>query len=80
MEKIENNIEIYSNLTALQIAQKKYYEKKKNDPDYILRRRNRCNKYYNKIKDSDEFKNKVSEQKKEYYRRKKTEILLEIIV
>ena len=80
MEIIENNIKNIDNLTALQRAQKKYYEKMKNDPNYVNRRRARCNKYYNKIKDNEEFKNNVSVKKKEYYRRKKTELLLEILL
>ena len=36
-------------LTALQKAKKKYYEKIKNDPTYIQHRRANCAKYYNKI-------------------------------
>ena len=65
-------------LTALQRAQKKYYEKMKNEPSYINRRRARCTKYYYKIKDDEEIKKQVSEKKKEYYQRKKVELLLEI--
>ena len=72
-------------LTALQKAKKKYYEKIKNDPLYILKRktpefkaklRASCNKYYNKVKNNDEFKKKVSDQKKQYYIKKKFEPLL----
>ena len=71
-----NNEEI--KLTALQRAKKKYYEKIKNDPNYIAKRnapdviakRNEsCKKYYNKIKDDPIFKEKVSKQKKEYYKK-----------
>ena len=80
MEIIENNIKNIDNLTALQRAQKKYYEKMKNDPNYVSRRRARCTKYYNKIKYNDELKNNVSVKKKEYYKRKKTELLLEILL
>ena len=76
-EEINN---INDNLTALQRAQRKYYEKNKHNPDYILKRRAKSTKHYNKIKDDPEFKRKVSEQKKEYYMKKKVEILLEIIV
>ena len=68
MEIIENNIKNIDNLTALQRAQKKYYEKMKNDPDYVNKRHARCTKYYNK------------NEKKEYSKRKKNEILLEIIL
>jgi hypothetical protein len=77
---IEKNIEINNNLTPLQKAQKKYYEKMKNDPDYVKRRRERCTRYYNKIKNDDEFKAKVSEKKKEYYQRKKRNIFMDILI
>jgi hypothetical protein len=66
-------------LTALQKAKKKYYEKVKNDPTYIQHRRANCAKYYNKIKNETEFKEKVSNYKRQYYIQKK-EQLLEIIV
>ena len=66
-------------LTALQKAKKKYYEKVKNDPTYIQHRRANCTKYYNKIKNETEFKEKVSNYKRQYYIQKK-EQLLEIIV
>ena len=74
---MDNSNEII--LTALQKAKKKYYEKIKNDPEYILKRktpefkaklRASCNKYYNKVKNNDEFKKKVSDQKKQYYIKK----------
>jgi phage-related tail protein len=83
---MENSNEI--KLTALQKAKKKYYEKIKNDPEYIAKRNSpetraiirECSKrYYNKIKNDPEFKQKVSTQKKEYYNKKKAETyLLEI--
>ena len=47
-------------------------KKLKNYPEYILKRKNpefkaklreSCNKYYNKVKDSEDFKQKVSAQK-----------------
>jgi hypothetical protein len=66
-------------LTALQKAKKNYYEKIKNDPTYIQHRRANCTKYYNKIKNETEFKEKVSNYKRQYYIQKK-EQLLEIIV
>ena len=75
MDNTEQN-----NLTALQRAKKRYYEKIKNDPNYIKNRRANCTKHYNKIKDDPEFKAKVSIQKKEYYQRNKIEMLLDIIV
>ena len=70
------------NLTALQKAKKKYYEKIKNDPDYIKQRRTNGLKHYYKIKDDPEFKRKVSDQKKEYYQRTKINLgaILDIIV
>ena len=80
---MDNTIEI--KLTALQKAKAKYYEKIKNDPEYKAKRstpeykanlRLSCNKYYNKIKDNEEFKKKVSQQKKEYYNKKKIETLI----
>jgi hypothetical protein len=83
-----NNKEI--KLTALQRAKKKYYEKIKNDPIYLAKRANpefkaqlraNCKKYYNKIKDDPEFKQKVSIQKKEKYKKmneKKIEELFQI--
>ena len=37
-------------------------------------------KYYEKIKNNPDFKAKVSAQKKLYYRNKKKEILLEIVL
>ena len=83
---MENTNEI--KLTALQKAKKKYYEKIKNDTEYIAKRNSpetraiirECSKrYYNKIKNDPEFKQKVSTQKKEYYSKKKAETyLLEI--
>ena len=66
-------------LSASQRAKKKYYEKVKNDPNYIEHRRANCSKYYNKIKNDENFKEKVSNYKRQYYLQKK-EILLEIIV
>ena len=66
-------------LTALQRAKKKYYEKVKNDHNYIQHRRANCTKYYNKIKNETEFKEKISNYKRQYYMQKK-EQLLEIIV
>ena len=59
-------------LTPLQKAKKRYYEKIKNDPLYILKRktpefkaklRASCNKYYNKVKNNDEFKKKYQTKK-----------------
>ena len=67
-------------LSALQRAKKKYYEKIKNTPEYLSKRnspevkakiKESCRKYYHKIKDNEEFKEKVSAQKREYYNRKK---------
>ena len=55
-------------LTALQKAIKKYYEKIKNKPNYIERRRGH----------DDAFEEKVSNYKRQYYMNKK-EILLENI-
>ena len=74
------HIEINNELTASQRAKKKYYEKMKNDPNYVEKRRARCTKYYYKIKDDEDFKRKVSEHKKVYYQRTKLEMLLEITV
>lgn len=68
-------------LTALQRAKKKYYDKIKNTPEYIEKRNQSCNKYYhNTLKNNQDFKEKVSSKKKEYYIKNKSEILLEIIV
>lgn len=68
-------------LTALQKAKKKYYDKIKNTPEYIEKRNQSCNKYYhNTLKHNQDFKEKVSSKKKEYYIKNKSEILLEIIV
>ena len=67
-------------LNALQKAKKKYYEKIKNTEEYKEMRnspkikliiKEASKKYYHKIKDDPEFKRKVSEQKKEYYLKKK---------
>ena len=66
-------------LTSLQKAKKKYYEKIKNNPNYILQRRQNCSKYYNKIKNNIDFKEKISNYKRQYYIQKK-EQLLEIIL
>ena len=67
-------------LTGIQKAKKKYYEKMKNDPDYINNRRINALKYYNKIKGDTVFKEKVSNYRYQYYHNKKKESLLEIIV
>ena len=58
-------------LTPHQAANKRYYERMKFDPVYIAKRRAGCKKNYDKIKNNDEFKLKVSIQKKEYYEKKK---------
>ena len=67
-------------LTALQRAKKKYYEKIKNTEKYREMRNSpkiksiineASKKFYDKIKDDPEFKRKVSEQKREYYLKKK---------
>ena len=58
-------------LTSLQKAKKKYYEKIKNNPNYILQRRQNCSKYYNKIKNNIDFKEKISNYKRQYYIQKK---------
>ena len=82
-----NNLEEIK-LTALQRAKKKYYEKIKNDPNYIAKRNSEenkkkrnesCKKYYDKIKDDPEFKKKVSKQKKEYYYKNHIEPLSTLI-
>ena len=84
MENENNN-----NLTPLQKAKKRYYEKIKHTEQYKIKRsspeiksklRESSSKYYYKIRDDPEFKNKVSQQKKEYYQRVKSERLLEILV
>ena len=71
MEQIE--------LTSIQKAKKKYYEKMKLNPEYIQHRRANAHKYYEKIKNDENFKQKISNYKRQYYMNKK-EILLEIIV
>ena len=73
MEQIE--------LTAIQKAKKRYYEKIKNTPSFIEKRNQSCNNYYhNRLKNNQEYKEKISLQKKEYYQKKKCEILLEIVL
>ena len=68
-------------LTASQKAKKKYYDKIKNDPEYILRRNKNCNKYYHTcLKTNPQFKENESIRKREYYNKNKTELLLEIIL
>ena len=75
---IENN-EI--TLTALQRAKKKYYEKIKNNPEFIQQRnKNSLNYYHTKLKMDPDFKESVSQKKRLYYMNKKTEILFEISV
>ena len=66
MEQTKND-----NLTALQRAKQKYYQKVKNNPEVIKNNNINCKKYYDKIKNNIEFKNKVSIQKKLYYLKKK---------
>ena len=65
-------------LTPQQRAAKKYYEKIKNNPNYIQQRRRNCLKYYHKIKDDEEYKQKVSDYKRNHYRERKD--VLQIIV
>jgi hypothetical protein len=81
-------MDIHIQLSALQRAKKKYYEKIKSTPEYLNKRnspevkaqiKESCRKYYNKIKDNKEFKDKVSAQKRDYYNRKK-ELLFQIKV
>lgn len=68
-----------NNLTALQRAKKKYYEKMKTDPKYINTRRMHCNKYYHAHKHEPAFKDRVSAYQKTYYANQ-TDILLDIII
>ena len=49
------------------------------NPEYIQHRRANAHKYYEKIKNDENFKEKTSNYKRQYYLNKK-EILLEIIV
>jgi len=74
MEETKND-----NLTALQRAKQRYYQKIKHTPEYIESKKKTCKKYYDKIKDDINFKQKVSIQKKQYYLKKK-EKLQEIIL
>ena len=75
---IENN-EI--KLTALARAKKKYYEKMKNTPEFIQQRnKNSLNYYHTKLKMNPDFKESVSQKKRLYYLKNKTEILFEISV
>ena len=77
-------------LTPQQRANKKYYEKIKNNPEYKARfktdthreqMRKAAHKFYQKVKDNEEFKKKVSDQKRQYYINKRNEFcLLEISV
>ena len=57
-------IYVYRN-EALKKAQKKYRDSHKEKIAEIQK------KYYDKIKNDEEFKNKVKEQKKQYYQMKK---------
>ena len=66
----------------MQKAKKNNYDKIKNNPEYILKRKTpkfkaklkaRCNKYYNKVKDNYEFEQKVSAHKKRILYQKKVE-------
>jgi hypothetical protein len=66
MEETKND-----NLTALQKAKQRYYQKIKHNPEVIEKNIIKCKKYYEKNKDNVEFKQKVSIQKKQYYLKKK---------
>ena len=58
-------------LTALQRAKQRYYQKIKHNPEVIKNNIIKCKKYYEMKKDDVEFKKKVSIQKKQYYLKKK---------
>lgn len=75
MEEIEENItEITeTKLTPLQQARRRYYEKIKLTEGYAEKRRQISHEqYHTKLKTNEDFKKKVSLQKKEYYKRKKS--------
>ena len=67
-------------LTPLQRAQKKYYEKRKNNIDYKNQIKINNKTYYDKVKVTPEFKEKVSIKKKEYYYANKKDILLDFFI
>ena len=61
IENIINNQEII--LTAQKKAMKKYYDKIKNDPEYLQKRAIISKRYYDKIKDNDEKEYKKKSKK-----------------
>lgn len=61
---------------ALIEAQKRYYEKRKNDPEFKKIQKESMKKYLNKIKDTDSYKARNRENVKRYYNENKEEILL----
>lgn len=63
-------------LTPLQKAKAKYYLKIKFDPLHIAKRQGISKTYYDKVKDTDEYKRKVSIRGKEYYQKTKDLCLL----
>ena len=79
MDQITTENEI--KLTPAQLARKKYYERIKHTDEYKEKRRLINHQQYHIIlKHNEDFKRKVSEQKKEYYMKNKTEKLLDIII
>ncbi len=62
-------------LTALQKAKQRYYQKIKHNPEVIKNKNISSKKYYEKVKDNIEFKQKVAIQKRQYYLKKKEQLL-----
>lgn len=80
MNLIENSEDVLNNieLSSLQRAKKKYYEKIKTTDEYKQKRREISKKQYEQRKHDVDFIEKVKINKKNYYHRKKLERLLEI--
>ena len=62
---------------ALIKAQKKYFEKKKLDPEFVADRNRRAMEYYNKHKDSEEYKEKQRARALKYYYKNKERLCAE---
>jgi len=60
---------------SMKEAQKRYYEKKKNDTEFKQKRTEAVKRYYAKMKDSEEFREKANQRARDYYQRNREKIL-----
>jgi len=60
---------------ALKKAQKKYYDKKKEDESYVQNRNDNMRLYYDSKKEDPDFREKINKRSLDYYYRNRESIL-----